>query len=53
MRHGLSGTAVLGAGGENPGSVLPMSELHTGSGIEEWGPRGDQLELLAVCMRCD
>lgn len=45
--------AILDAGEEKPGPVLPMSELHTGSDLEEQGPRGDQLELLAVCMRCD
>lgn len=45
--------AVLGAGAKMSGPVLPMGELCIGSATEEWGPGGDQLELLAVHIRCD
>lgn len=45
--------AVLGAGGKMFSPVLPMSELRTGSATEEWGPGADQLEFLAMRMRCD
>lgn len=44
---------VLGAGGKKSGPVLPTSELLTGLATEEWSPGGDQLEFLAVHMRCD
>lgn len=45
--------AVLGAGGKISGPVMPVSEVYRGSATEGRGPGHDQLEFLAVPIRCD
>lgn len=35
------------------GPVMPVSEVYRGSATEGWGPGHDQLEFLAVPIRCD